>query len=803
MLVHSLTVQALVPRASTTLTSDRAIELVLADIPFFSVGLVAFAFFAFMLIMRRVNLLSIYLYSTALFSFGAVVLDLAQLLSRGNLNVDKGTGISSSITILMNIREVGFSAGTGLKYLFWWTFIAERPRGEPPPTANFSDPKAYFYYAENSHSARWDRWGHLGIFLKYILLAAILSIPILQIIWRIAVRHFGTVYMLESTVEILVTALFILKVFLNVFLSPESPWWKPFRFYGVPLIALLINLALSIGQLAHFSFSESTLGRFLQAIEVYIMIIFLLVVAFYKIPVRPTRPSSIQMSDEKPQDLRSPTMPFAPSGALPTSEEPQSRTSMVSRVSSWILAPRLKSRERRMSEDVEAGPGSNEAGFIIVSPPPVQPVVAESSHMAIRESGQQNAPTSPSPNIPHNSIPFIDPIAPVPVDTPSVLLSELDQRTDRPYTGVSLRYYGLSRDSLLSLSPPNPAFIADDTRSFNSSRTESPVYGLDGIVRQKRNSIGSSLARTREPSISSFDELIQQQAELDRSIAALRLFSPPSMEEALPEGLSPQEEEPGRSANSRINRTISSATTSSARSEFSLSVFPDPPTVGVEPPRTSLAAIRAKRARLSRRDVPSSFDLNGSIDSLHAPIGLVLGRSTGSNATLYDVTSFIGDLTLPSSSRPLTSEVVDSSTSLRPLALTAEIPPKPEIENSQEEEPLANEARDQGIADDEDKDVNTIAELTRKTSYPQLRPFFLGNVTSAPAVSSPLTTAGSRAPSAAPVGPRKPATGRLALPSQPKLAISGPRPSSVNQNQAPGAFESPRPPPSFPSGNIA
>lgn len=161
------------------------------------------------------------------------------------------------------------------------------------------------------------------------------------------------------------------------------------------------------------------------------------------------------------------------------------------------------------------------------------------------------------------------------------------------------------------------------------------------------------------------------------------------------------------------------------------------------------------------------------------------------------------DLTLPSSTNPLTSEVVDSSSSLRPLALPAEILPKPEIENSQEE-PLANEARvDQGITDEEDKDVNTTAEPTRKTSYPQLRPFFLGNVTSTPAVSSPLTTAGSRAPSAAPIGPRKPATGRLALPSQPKLAISGPRPSSMNQNQTPGAFESPRPPPSFPSGNIA
>lgn len=195
--------------------------------------------------------LSIYLYSTALFSFVAAVIDLAQLLVRGSVKVNMNTGITSGVTALINTREVGLSIAIGLRFLFFWAFVAERPRGEPPPTIDLSDPRVYVYHAQNSHSAEWERWGYLGIFLKWLILASVISIPILQIIWRIAARHFGVVYMVESTIEILISALLLLKMILNVFLSPVSPWWKPLRFYIAPLIALLINLGIGIGELVY------------------------------------------------------------------------------------------------------------------------------------------------------------------------------------------------------------------------------------------------------------------------------------------------------------------------------------------------------------------------------------------------------------------------------------------------------------------------------------------------------------------------------------------------------------------------
>ncbi|KAJ3847155.1 hypothetical protein EV368DRAFT_51661, partial [Lentinula lateritia] len=604
------------------------IEYILADIPLFCVGLMAFAFFAFMLVMKRVTLLSIYLYSTALFSFVAAVIDLAQLLVRGSVKVNMNTGITSGVTALINTREVGLSIAIGFRFLFFWAFVAERPRGEPPPTTDLSDPRVYVHHAQNSHSAKWERWGYLGIFLKWLILASVISIPILQIIWRIAVRHFGVVYMVESTIEILISALLLLKMILNVFLSPVSPWWKPFRFYVAPLIALLINLGIGIGELVYFLFSETALGRFLQAFEVYLMIIFLMLVAFYKVPVRPIRPSvsTSYMVDKKPQNTQSVAEAAAVVDEPAADNDPQTRLSMVPRVTSWMIPSR---RQSNLIQQFK------------------QPLSVRQSLQETRDPARQSVWVPPQPEPVDDSDLFVRPIpTPTPPILSSVLLPKKDQMEsgseNRTSTGVSLRYYGVGHDSLMSY--PNSSFMANDESSLESSGTDSPIYGLDGIVKQQkdRNSTGSSLRPPRRPSLSSFDELIQQQAELDRSIAALRLFSPPI---SFAETENPSAGIPdGTSLSTTNNRTVSTLTSSSARSEFSLSIFPDPP-IADFPLRASFSTMRANRTkRQSRRDLPTSFD-NVSLDvpSLpDTPMRLAPGRSFGSNATQYDVTSFIG-----------------------------------------------------------------------------------------------------------------------------------------------------------------
>lgn len=142
---------------------------------------------------------------------------------------------------------MGLALSFGFRYLFLWKFVAQRPPGEPrsplsPPDSQGLVPE------DNSHSASWERWGVLGFLLKWGLLAAVISIPVLQIIWRI-LTGFGTVYTAESTIEIVVSALFIIKLLLNVFLSLITPWWQPLRSYLFPIVALLLSLGVGAGNL--------------------------------------------------------------------------------------------------------------------------------------------------------------------------------------------------------------------------------------------------------------------------------------------------------------------------------------------------------------------------------------------------------------------------------------------------------------------------------------------------------------------------------------------------------------------------
>ena len=78
-----------------------------------------------------------------------------------------------------------------------------------------------------------------------------IAITVLQAIWRIAphLRRFGTVYNIEATLQIVVSSLYILKLFANAYLSPLMPRWKTVRDYSPVILALLISLGLGIGNI--------------------------------------------------------------------------------------------------------------------------------------------------------------------------------------------------------------------------------------------------------------------------------------------------------------------------------------------------------------------------------------------------------------------------------------------------------------------------------------------------------------------------------------------------------------------------
>ncbi|KAJ8084164.1 hypothetical protein AAF712_001027 [Marasmius tenuissimus] len=712
-------------RPALNLTNDSAIESVLSEVPYFGVGLVAFAVFTFFLVMKRVTLLSVYLYSSAIFAFGAAILDVSQLLVRGAINVQQGTGMEA-VRAIINTSEVGFAVAVGLRFLFWWKFVAERPRGEPPP--NIMKTSTY-NPREHAHSASWKRWGVIGFILRWGLLLSCLSLPILQILWRVTFRTFGPVYVVESTMEIVISAVFILKIILNIFLTPIVPRWKALVSYSVPILALMINLASAIGSLIMFLFSETTLGRFIQAVELYILILFLLVTAFYKIPTRPPRLDTTSYMVSPPEK----GMP-TPAEPTPSTGQPLNEPQLSRRLSSWLLA-----RSSRRPSNVRWLVGDGDVERDAADSRQIRSVNERKSYIQMEDEGDARAVT------PERSSVFIRV-----EDANAKQAPAFEQRQSRTSAGFSFSYYGSTqpRDSGVDFPIPPPP----SQNRFSTPRVDSPVYGLDGIVNQE-----TTPSRTSPTSLTSLDELLRQQSELDKSIANLRLFSPQGPASPLPtDRITSSASRP-----SRTDRTYSSI---SNPSEFSLSIFPDPPKFESErsmpSSKVSSMTIRAKRG---------TYSTNTNLgEQPGRPYNSRAAGRLDSAGTSYDVTSFIGDLTkpnftpghTPSASLNRTAPVLSDVESGDEISMVTAISSKP----------IRRPTVVTGISED-NEEANRASPKTTSPVSPssRLRPLLLSTTATVSTMSSPLVP---RNPELTPTGPRRMIPRKT---SQPRLVISNPR----------------------------
>ncbi|KAF7347617.1 hypothetical protein MVEN_01518600 [Mycena venus] len=768
------------PVMRLSLSDSATLEYVLSDIPFFCVGLTALAVFAFFIVMRRINLPAIYLYTSSLFAFVAAILDLSQVLLRGETNTDKGLALNT-VTGLIDTREVGLALSFGFRYLYLWEFVAQRPRYEPRPRTQVDPLFSEKYY----HSASWERWGALGFVLKYALLGSVISIPILQIIWRIAEgTGFSTVYIAESTVQIAVSVLFIAKLMLNLFLSTVAPWWRPFIPYLVPIMALMISTGIGTGNLLLFKFSETTLGRFLQAVETYALILNVLIFTFYNVP-RYATPTTVisdrrkrssfftgginEKMDAPPFQVSEPEVvePVMRIGRAVTT--PSSRESVVSRISSWMNVrrppPRPNSGEQKLwnSGDAELGISTETRATIPQAAPisPISPrVEADEKPRSFEE--RQRPPLSVNTKESQILVP----------PTPNTLEVTTPSTANRPFTGVSFAsYYGMATSSRLTMPSVVPG---DDTRDTDSPfpiPLHNPNPPFSPVALLPRPPPPSTLAPEPErESVNSFDELLRQQTELDKSIAALRLFSPTTTVMSVP----PPPE-------LRLKTTSSPEPPPVDRS----SILPESAPLGGrarDPPFPS-------RARRQSRIPHSAVSTNLDVDDLSTPVQMRFG----SQGTQYDVTSFIGDLTTPgpSSSEPrvgLLGEVTEkpdmefsdiespvispatASVTLRPLLLSSASPPITSL-------PPATASS--GALPSTTQPANSNYE------YPVLKPLLLGSA--APTGSVPRRPPGP----AGMGGPRRPSrAGRDGRP-----IISVPRPQEEDQVEEAEAFEKPRRPP--------
>lgn len=638
-----------------------ALGPLLADTPPFAIGLLGFAVLTALLILKKVNLASLYLLSSVLLTFFGALIDLGQLYLRHAHSTE--SPCQRFIPSLMIIREVLYSIASGLRFLFYWVFVSQPPLCEQDSARLLG-----------IHSGSWLRWGLTGSFLRWTTLAASLSVSVLQALWRTVhpLHEFGPVYDIEGAVEITISAIFIVKLLLNV-LVVEVPsrrrqtLWQ----YSSVLSALLINMGIGIGNLMHFAFSETTLGRLLLAAEFHILVVSIVVFTFYS--TKPTEGSTRSSWSKRASSFRGLHVSFYDSGpGLPNPNRTsgvQSRPPSVQNMgmSSWLGARNTRSRppsqfgpmpkdgKRLRAEESERGLGAYPSEKAVLS---VTGDMIPDSEQSTRRD---------------------DPIHPTSAVNPSVVYPLAPAISEGPSSPALPGQFsaGSAYDTRKASSPSVPGTAA---MAASLTGLDSPVLGPSISARRKNTRSSSSLQPLRNASFASsgasdYDYLLRE-IDLERSIAALREFAST--------GRRGEEGQVGRDTLSDLPErgTAESSTTgnrhasASGKSDFSLSVFPEPPQmrqfeVDYRVDRRSSLSSVVLRPRISistaGRWFPTSSGDGGTI--------LELGLRTASVGTRYDVTSFIGDLTSPdeSSTRPWVSDTdSESGSAIQATIVTVE-----------------------------------------------------------------------------------------------------------------------------------
>ena len=337
------------------------------------------------------------------------------------------------------------------------------------------------------------------------------------------------------------------------------------------------------------------LGRFLRGTQVYILLVYNLHNTFHRTLSSKKRriatppPSPTIMRKEKGELL--PISTFNLTRTRTPSVSAMFTERVISRSPVVMDSPRMVSQV----VDTEYNSPATVRGniFIDIRRP------ARTSRLYIPPN-----PTLPPPTAPGSSEKIAQPAA------------------SRPVTGVSTLSYYMNE---VPVTPP-PAMVASSAYSTSSSVSDQEGTRWDKVT------VLSSQSSSRQSSMD-VDEILRRQTALDESIAALRIVSPPA---ATPDvGAEPA------GASKSLNDSYRSTKTQSldARSDFSLSIFPDPPVA----PATQVA---------SKYSVDYSINgpVNSSVTTLKTTSGMPSSEALGledrrmpaSNPTGYDVTSFIG-----------------------------------------------------------------------------------------------------------------------------------------------------------------
>ncbi|KAF9648523.1 hypothetical protein BDM02DRAFT_2241153 [Thelephora ganbajun] len=622
-----------------TLSDDVALDYILADIPFLAVGILAFCTFTFLALTKRLGIMLTTLHLSIITAFIASTLDLSQILQRGRLNTELGLRLDS-VRSLIKAREIGYALSSSLRFIFFWIFVAEPPRAErDTPNAR-----------AGTHSGNWNAWGLVGLILQWSTLCLTLSVFALQVAWRLSKPDALTnTYSAESAIEVILSAIFLLKLLLNCAHCQVASKWTCMLDYLGFIVPLLFSMGFGVANVMHLRFTETILGRFLQGVNFYILVLCSLLTVFIPPwkpnsgrvpPFRPLSPKQPASSfNVAPPDVSTPNLSAVqPRSDSPIIQQPQIyRLSSTAKMSGWLATQRKRlssfSHQEDSQDDMNVrlwNQSRAERGASFWENPSKDSYVLDKVYEY--------------PDLYLGTDPF---------QPPSIKKPKLEA----PRLGRGFNKSPTSRYSNLNLSP-------SDVVGRTSWQADSPVFGLNGIIRASAGESGAHSQGSmtvadpdRSPDIS---DLFRKQEELDNSIAVLRLLEDPT-------------DLPGSPSSSK-----QSGEPSTTRSEFSLSNFPNPPWVdspesdnGSESRQSPSPARTTQRLRVNP---PSTNTDNVSFDLVppRIPISVVEHNRTfslpvseiaesdllvsartprfDSQGTQYDVTSFIGNLT----SEPLT-----------------------------------------------------------------------------------------------------------------------------------------------------
>jgi len=173
-------------------------------------------------------------------AFVASILDLAQILQRGRLNIDLGLQLDS-VESLIKTREIGYALSNSLRFIFFWVLVAQ------PPKAERDTPNA----RAGTHSGNWNAWGLIGMTLQWLTLCLSLIVFALQVVWRIDSKSsgFSAVYSAESAIQVILSAVFALKLILNCLLCTVVPKWISMLDYLGFIVPLFFGVGFGVANL--------------------------------------------------------------------------------------------------------------------------------------------------------------------------------------------------------------------------------------------------------------------------------------------------------------------------------------------------------------------------------------------------------------------------------------------------------------------------------------------------------------------------------------------------------------------------